>query len=608
MASRFSVEAIFSAIDRMSAPVKKMSLSTKALSTGIKRDFAAAQRQAENMGRSISGAGKKIFKYGLAAGGLATGLIVREFINFDQAITSASSKFGDLNLATAEGQKILADLGSTARNVGAGTQFTATQAAQGLEFLAMAGFSAKQSMALLPGVVDLATASNIELSRATDIASDAIGAFGMMSSDTAKLTENFTRINDVMAKTVTSTNTTLEDLFEAAKMGAPVFTSAGQDIETFSAIAGRMAANGIKASNAGTALRMGLLRLSKPPAEAAKALQSMNIRTADSRGNMRNMIDILADVSKGTAKMGNQQKLATIGMIFGARAASAYASIINEGVDQTQALEKVLRDSGGAAAKMAEIVRGSLLNKLKMLWSATVEIGFKFIDAFAKQGGNAIDSITKAVSEFNPQPIIDVFKSVYKFLRFIKPLIPYLLALIAAWMIYKKVMLIVAAVQMIVALTNPVTLIIIGVIALIAIVMLLIKNWDKVKSVFISAGKAIINLLKETGKFIMRLLLAPVNMVIDAIIGLLKLASKIPGVGKKFSAAVEWATEMQNKMNSPFEATKPEVTTQREAITKTIENKNNTSRVVIENQSNNNVRNGSRPIKTGTSLNLATSG
>ncbi|KKL99369.1 hypothetical protein LCGC14_1815120 [marine sediment metagenome] len=167
---------------------------------------------------------KRVAKVGIIAFGVALGLVTREFVNFDQAITSSSAKFGDLNLATAKGQKQLKALGKIARDVGAATQFSATEAAQGLDYLAMAGFNVEQAIAGLPRVIDLATVGKIDLARATDISSDALGAFNMMVKDSSQLQTNMTRINDVMAKTITSSNTDLEQLFETIKKGAPAFT------------------------------------------------------------------------------------------------------------------------------------------------------------------------------------------------------------------------------------------------------------------------------------------------------------------------------------------------------------------------------------------------
>lgn len=497
MGSRFSIEAVVSMVDRVSNPMKNASRSVSAFSS-------IAQKKTALANRAMSGLRSQIGAFVGIGTVIALG---KQFLDFDQAVTAASAKFPGLQKNTEAGQRTLEQLRMTARKVGAETEHSATQAAAGLDFLAMAGFSAKQSMSLLPGVADLATVANTDFARATDIASDAIGAFGQMTNDSAQLAKNFTRIQDVMAATITATNTNMEDLFEAIKFGAPAFTAAGQEMETFNAIAGRMAANGIKGTNAGTALRAGIIRLAAPPRKAAAAIAAMGLRTTDSSGRMRNMIDILADIEQKTKKMTQQQKLASLEAIFGKNAFSAYASILNEGVDQTKALESQLQDSTGASKRMADIMRGSLMNQLKGLLSALTELGFSFLEAFSKQGSDGIKTLTEAV-----RGIIPAIRVFAKFVAAIIPYLKYALILYGLWrvaliavMITQKGMIalgwikylvmmrgaifkaisatkawaIVQKIMNVILTANPIGLIVVGIAALIAFIIIAIKNWNK---------------------------------------------------------------------------------------------------------------------------------
>lgn len=427
--SRFSIEAVVSMIDRVSNPMKNASRSVSAFSN-------IAQKKTTLANRAFSGLKSQV---GAFVGIGTVALLGKQFLDFDQAVTAASAKFPGLQRNTEVGRKTFELLRMTARKVGAETEHSATQAASGLDFLAMAGFNAQQSMSLLPGVANLATVANTDFARATDIASDAIGAFGMMTNDSAQLSKNFTRIQDVMAATITATNTNMETLFETIKFGAPAFTAAGQDMETFNAIAGRMAANGIKATQAGTALRSGIIRLSAPPKAAAAALANMGIKTTDASGRMRNVIDILLDIESASKKMTQQQKLASLNAIFGKNAFSAYASILNEGVDQTRALEKQLYASTGASERMAEIMRGSLMNQLKSLLSALTELGFSFLEAFSKSGSNGIKTLTKAVRSIIP--------AVRVFAKMIAALIPYLKYALILYGVWKVALIAVMVVQ-----------------------------------------------------------------------------------------------------------------------------------------------------------------
>ncbi|MCK5606226.1 phage tail tape measure protein, partial [Candidatus Pacearchaeota archaeon] len=255
MARNLTIFTIFKAKDKFSQP-------TKQIAKRIKRVGNVASKTSSKIGGMFkSFLGAQLAFSALRKVGQGLSFVKDEFISFDQAITAAGAKFGTAFKRGTDGAK---ELRKVTRDLGAKTEFSATQAAEGLDFLAMAGFNATQAMALLPGVVDLATSTQQDLARSTDIASDALGAFGLMTKDDTQLTENFNRILDVMSKTTTTANTDMEAMFEAVKKGAPTFTSAGQTVETFSALVGKMANSGIKGSEAGTALRNMMLRLATP--------------------------------------------------------------------------------------------------------------------------------------------------------------------------------------------------------------------------------------------------------------------------------------------------------------------------------------------------------
>jgi len=332
--------------------------------------------QATNAFSKASKAGAKsqsIFKSILAANAVSRGLellkqgvqaVAVEFVGFDQAVTSASSKFKGLDLTSQAGMETLSQLKQVAREVGAETQFSAGEAAEGLDFLAMAGFNADQAMAALKPTTDLATVGNVDLATATDIASDSLGAFALMTEDAGQLQSNYTRLNDVMALTMSRTNTSLEDLFETIKAGAPSFTAAGQSMETFNALAGTMANSGVKASESGTSLRNIMLRLADPVAEAQDALDALGVVTADQEGNFRDIIDIMADVEKGLVGMGTQQRTAALSTIFGARAVTGVNILLDAGTDALRDFRTELENGAGKSKEMAQIMRQSLQNRL----------------------------------------------------------------------------------------------------------------------------------------------------------------------------------------------------------------------------------------------------
>ena len=443
--AKFAVSTKFTGKDLISKTFARMGKNADRFGNKSSKAFKKANRSASRFkditkGILAAGAIQKVL------GGLQRGVsaVTTEFIGFDGAIISAAAKFKDVNLATAEGQKRLLELKKAARETGAATQFSAGQAAGGLDFLAMAGFNATQAMAALPGVVNLATVANVDLGRATDIASDSLGAFGLMTEDTSKLQKNFTRVNDVMALTMSRTNTNMEDMFEAVKKGAPDFTKAGQSLESFNALLGVMANSGKKGSEAGTALRNIMLRLASPTKEARKAIDKIGIKTADANGNFRDIVDILADVEKGTKSMGEVQKTAALSTIFGARAVGSINILLTEGSKKIRKFRGELENAGGSSQKMADIMRTSLGNRLKSLSSAAIEFGFKFLTAFEKRGAGAIDKLTAAIRNFDPQPIIDglnfAFKAMSSLFNLMKFFGPELLVITAGFVTYGAIM------------------------------------------------------------------------------------------------------------------------------------------------------------------------
>lgn len=412
----FAVRTKFTAQDKVTKAFGRMSRSADKFGNRSEKAFRRASRSATGFSSIAS---KSILKIGALVGGIGTltlGIrtVVTEFIEFDQAVTSASAKFKDLNLATEQGQKTLLELKKTARDVGAVTQFSAGEAAQGLDFLAMAGFNAKQSMVALPGVVDLATVANLDLARSTDIASDSLGAFGLMTQNTEKLQKNFTRLNDVMALTMARTNTNMEAMFEAIQKGAPAFTAAGQSLETFNALLGIMANSGVKGSEAGTSLRNVMLRLSKPVGEAQKVIDILGVKTKTSEGNFRDVVDILADMEKGLRGMGTAQRTAALSTIFGARAVTGINILLAEGSKSIRNFREEILNSAGASERMANIMRKSIGNQLKGLRSAAIELGFKFFEVFEKDSVNSIKALTEAIRTLDVKPIIADMKLILK--------------------------------------------------------------------------------------------------------------------------------------------------------------------------------------------------
>lgn len=407
----FAVSTKFLSKDEVTRAIKRMDRQAGKFGKNASAAFKNASRQGSRFGGIVKG----ILTAGIISRGiglLARGLreVTTEFISFDDAIKASTARFNDLKVNTKAGQQAILELEKTARRVGARTEFTATQAAQGLEFLALAGFNAKQSIAALPATVNFATAANVELARAVDIGTDAVGAFGLMTKDSVQLQKNFIRTNDLLAATVASSNTNIEQLFDSVVAGAPTFIKTGQSIETFNALVGKMASQGFKGEKSGTALRNVMLRLAAPTKEAQGVLNGLGITIADQKGDFRDIIDIIGDFEKNLKGLGNVQRAAALDTIFGKKAITGFNILLEEGSKSLRNYRDDLIASGGASARMADIMRQSLGKRLAALKSAAIEVGFKFLEAFKKQGVGSIDALTKALRIFNVQPVIDKIK------------------------------------------------------------------------------------------------------------------------------------------------------------------------------------------------------
>ena len=479
-ASRFSIQATISMIDKITGPMKRAGKAATGFSRQMQASFRRADISAKKINQSINKVGGRAARIGMAGLAVGTGLVVRQFVQFDDAIFAASAKFKGLDITTKAGMETMEQLRKTARKVGAETKFNAVEAASGLDFLALAGFNATQAMAALPGVVSLATVANIDLATATDIATDTLGSFNLTTDDAIQLQKNLTRVNDVMAKTTASSNTTLVDLFESVKKGGATFTGAGQSIESFSALAGIMANAGVKGSESGTVLRNVMLNLSKPVGDAGKVLRNMGVTVQDSQGNFKDIIDILGDFEKGLSKMGTAQKTAAIQTVFGKRAATGMNVLLKAGSNKLREYREELINSGGAAKKMADVIEQSLGNKLKALASALTEFGFKIIEAFAGQGKQGIDVLTNAIRGIDPTPIVETLKIIGSFIKILLPLVPMIVGFVVAIkaiVIATKAWAAIQTIMNVLLVANPIGLIVLAVGTLIVAIRNLIVNW-----------------------------------------------------------------------------------------------------------------------------------
>lgn len=366
MAGRFSVEAVFKAVDRVTAPISRMQNRVSKFTRGMTDGLRRVDRAARKMGRGLKNLGAKA-AVTLAAVAAGFTNVIGAGVEFGRAIGSAAAKFSE---PLKRGTEAFARLEQAARSAGATTEFTATQAAGALKFLAKAGFTAEQAIAALPSIIDFATAAELDLAEASDIASDAIGAFGLDSADPIKKLKGLQRVMDVMIKTSTSTNTSVSELFEAMKEGGAIANQAGVSIETFAATMGFLASSGIKASKAGTAAKNITLALAGVGNQAAKMFRRLRISTRDSNNELRDQFDVLDDLRKAMKDMGSAQRISILNAIFGKIPLAAASVLIGDTEGAVRGLRKELIAAAGVTPTMAGAIRNDVKGSLDGLKSA----------------------------------------------------------------------------------------------------------------------------------------------------------------------------------------------------------------------------------------------
>ncbi|MEZ2634368.1 phage tail tape measure protein [Morganella morganii] len=276
-----------------------------------------------------------------------------------------------------------------ARELGATTAFTANEVAQGQAFYAMAGFKPEQIQNAMKGTLSMSLAGDIDLATTADIGSNILTGFKLNSDE-------MNRVSDTLVATFTRSNTNLNMLGDTMKYVAPVASGLGVDLETAAVAAGKLGDAGIQGSMAGTSLRSILGRLAEPPKQAADALEKLNIKTRDAKGNLRGLPEILAELDKKTKKMGTAQRAGYFKHIAGEEAFSALSVLTEQaGKGELQKMIAEVKAAKGEAQKVADTMTDNLDGDIKNLVSAWEDVGIQIF------GGvdSPLRSISKSVTE-----------------------------------------------------------------------------------------------------------------------------------------------------------------------------------------------------------------
>lgn len=284
-------------------------------------------------------------------------------------------------------------LNALAKKMGETTQFTAEEAGQGLEYMAMAGWKTQDMLKGLPGIMNLAAASGEDLGRVSDIVTDAMTAFGMAADESD-------RFADVLAQASSSSNTNVAMMGETFKYVAPVAGSLGYTIEEVALAAGLMANTGIKAEQAGTAMRTMFTNLAKPTKQMQGYMDALSLSLVDEKGEMKSLSQLLNDLRTGFSNLTEAEKAEYAAGIAGKEGMSGLLAIVNTSEDDFKKLTEEINNSAGAAEAMSKMRMDNLKGDLTLLSSAAQGVGIKLYEGFSVDMREAAQYAVAWVSSF----------------------------------------------------------------------------------------------------------------------------------------------------------------------------------------------------------------
>lgn len=335
-------------------------------------DAGSSMEEASSKAINLSGALKTLFAVVSAAAIMGQ---VKDFaadsIELGKNYTSVMSEVAAISGASSSDLAMMED---TARQYGATTVFSASEAAEALKYMSLAGWDAQQSTSALGGVLNLAAASGMGLGEASDMVTDYLSAFGIEASKS-------TYFADMLAYAQSNSNTTAAQLGEAYKNSAANMHAAGQDVETTTSLLEAMANQGRKGSEAGTTLGAMMRDITAKMDDGAIKIGETSIAVQDASGNFRDMTDILTEVGEATEGMGSAQRAAALSSVFTDDSIKGVNMVLAEGMDKVAGYEEALRSATGASEDMAETMNDNLSGDMANMNSAYEEMQLQTFEA-----------------------------------------------------------------------------------------------------------------------------------------------------------------------------------------------------------------------------------
>jgi TP901 family phage tail tape measure protein len=370
---------------------KQVAFYTKKASENLRAGATAQNKSMHKKAKSSQSSSSIVGALGIAT---AIALPFKASIDFE----SNMARVGALANVDKKSVEFKA-LKNTALELGRETEWSANQVAKALQYTSMAGLSANESIAAMPGLLNLATAGATDLATTSNIATNILGGFDFKATDMIDGMNAMTYVSDIMAKTLTTSNVDMQMLGDTMKYVSPVAKKAGMSLQETSAMAGLLGNIGINGSQAGTTLKSMLSRLAAPPTEARKALDKLGLSTKDLQGNLKSMPLLLAEVSKATAGMGNADQLKYMSKIFGLEPMAGASKLVDlAGTGELEKYLSIVNEYKGSAKKIADAQLDTVAGQMKILGSAFQGLSLSATDGLMAPLKAIVIGITSVVS------------------------------------------------------------------------------------------------------------------------------------------------------------------------------------------------------------------
>lgn len=365
--------------------LRRLQQEAATTNTALSKIDVAGQKM-ETVGNSIAGAGKKMMGVTAVIGGVGVAA-VKTAADFDSAMSQVAAVSG------ATGKDFDA-LRNKAREMGAKTKFSATEAADAMNYMAMAGWKTEDMLDGIEGVMNLAAASGEDLATTSDIVTDALTAFGLSAKDSGHFA-------DILAAASSNANTNVSMLGETFKYCAPIAGALGFSAEDTAEAIGLMANAGIKSSQAGTALRTIMNNLAGDVKISGKAIGDVTIATTNADGSMRDLSDILADCRSAFGNLTESEKAQAAESLVGKNAMSGFLALMNVGQGDIDKLSSAIDNCDGSAEKMAMTMQDNLAGQLTILKSQLQELAISFGDILMPAIRSIVSKLQGFVDKLN---------------------------------------------------------------------------------------------------------------------------------------------------------------------------------------------------------------